>query len=110
MISEKYETKESLTGIVEMKENSAEGLQYLVSYLYGQAVNVDGLSCDIVVELFKTAHQYRFDILLESARNVLLSKDAEWFTPTELLELYFHVRNLDDFKDLSDWLLRIMSK
>ena len=108
MISARNATKESQTGTVEMRENSEEGLRLLVAYFYGKEVNVDGVACDIVVELFKTAHKYNLDELARGAKNALLAKGANWFGANELLDLYFHVRNLDEFKDLYGRLLRVM--
>jgi len=91
-----------------MPENSEEGLSHLIRYLYGLELSSKDLSCDITVELFKTTHKYKLIELQSCLGKMLLKNGQDWFTPDDLLELYFHVKHLTGFLSLKEHLLQIM--
>ncbi|CAL8135690.1 unnamed protein product [Orchesella dallaii] len=99
--------RESQTSRIEMEDLSANGVRYLLSYMYGRELQPTE---PIALELLQSGHKYNIVNLEEHMLKLLCSKPADWFTIDGILELYFFSVNIEQHEVLCEKLVRIMKR
>lgn len=88
---------------------SEESLTLFIQYLYFKEILPETISCELGFALFRLGHFYQVKSLQDTMNTFLQSKPVEWFVPEATLRFYLFARNLEECKDLKEFILRLMA-
>jgi len=101
---------ESETSRLELDELSEESVGELVGYLYGQEINLEGMSESVALELLRAAHMYNISQLETAMLRMLCVKPADWFSMDNVLSIYFFTANEQRHQNLTEKMMSILKR
>jgi len=102
--------EESKTGIIKMDDTSEEAVNSLVSYLYENKLDTEGISEEIAFELLHAGHKYNISGLEKVMVKTLTSKADSWFEIKNVLTLYFFTANVEEYETLCEKMISILKR
>lgn len=85
---------EAQTGILELEGMSEQSVRALREFLYVSERTLAEEKADICVDLLEAGHKYDIPPLEHWMKQILLSKEADWFTPDAVLHLATFTKNI----------------
>ncbi|ODM87844.1 BTB and MATH domain-containing protein 40 [Orchesella cincta] len=102
--------KESQTKIIELTDLSDNVVNELLSYLYGQEINISQMHHAMAFELLRAAHKYNIVSLEHDMMETLLSKADVSYEIDIVLALYYFTVNIEEMHALCDKAINILKK
>lgn len=89
---------------------SSEAIGFFVRYIYSMGIPSTTVSCELALELLRLADLYEVKELEWVLSGYIQTVQTEWFTPDGLVGLFIFTQNLQEFKHLRPFILRIIGR
>ncbi|CAL8068841.1 unnamed protein product [Orchesella dallaii] len=102
--------EESKTGTIEMADMSEKAVISLISYLYENKLDTEGVPEEIAFELLHAARKYNISGLEKVMVKTLTNKPDNWFQIKNVLTLYFFTVNVEEYDTLCEKMISILKR